>query len=87
MCKAFQHISIQSKKYIVQVLPFIILSDIGVWPNFESGDIFVLVEDMNVVVRWNPEQGLTRLWFRRHCGWLIFLSEKHKREILTKALL
>jgi len=59
--KCVKSFNIYPYKVKQQFLPFIILSDIGVWPNFESGDIFVLVEDMNVVVRWNPEQGLTRL--------------------------
>ena len=32
---------------------FIVLSNEGFWTNFNLGDIGVLIQDMNVIVRWD----------------------------------
>lgn len=38
-------------KHRLMCIPFIVLSDEGLGPNLQSGDIEILVEDMEIIIR------------------------------------
>ena len=57
-------------------VPFIILSDVGLWPYFQSGYICVLIQYMEVVVRRNPVQGFVSRSLSRH-HLVMYLQEKY----------
>ena len=60
---------------------FIVLSDVGHWTQFHFGDIGVLVQYMNIVIRWNPIDTLRFVVFSSaiHFGSLV-LNLQRERE-------